>query len=784
MRALLISALLCLLASTGATAQPSRWQAFPSLNNVQAVAASDEALWAGTDGGVFSYAPASGELTRYTRVEGLSGVNARAVTYDAARRVVWIGYADGVLDRLHVETGAVASFVDIARADRFNARGINRIEVAGDSLRIATDFGLVTFDAARNEVRDTYERFGTLPIGTATYDVLEAPLPDGRPGLWVATRNGVARAALDTPNLREPAAWTVETRGPRNVLSLAAFGGEFFAGLEQVVEDGQTVEGGVRRRNADGTWSMMPFGGASTPEMLTRPGRLYAVSTFTVTGYGADGEVATYRLDTSAPYSVFQAAAVGPNGSLWLGDRFEGLIALPELAALPAGDVEPVATVIPQGPASNTVLSVEATPEAVWIGLSPQLDRDAVFARFDGSRWTNYSILDSGFDRRAPVRGIVADRAGDVWLGSEGAGVYQVTPEDEIVRYSPENSSLVPSSSSNPNFLITDGLAVDRNDHLWVTNLFASPPLHVRTPEGAWQGLTRPGEVPSTVTFRKVTIDSFGYKWLTTQSTVTNSGAGLAVLDTGTDPLSTSDDRAVYVGSVGSVGTGLPSERINAIAEDRSGRIWLGTERGLATVFSPGSIFSGNAAGQITWARTPEQTDFFLRDLRILDIAVDPADRKWLASESGAWLLNPAGNEVIATFTTENSPLPSDVVVDIDIDEADGTVYFATSSGLYSYRSDATAPVAVAGDLFVYPNPVRAEGGALPGIAITGLVDHADVRVLTVDGQVVAAFSTRGGSVSWDGRDQRTGEFVPSGVYIVAADGEGGTAYGKVAVIR
>src|SRR5690606_25528096 len=146
MRALLISVLLCLLASTGATAQPSRWQAFPSLNNVQAVAASDETLWAGTDGGVFSYAPASGEITRCTGAEGLSGVNARAVTYEAARRVVWCGCADGVLDRLHVETGAVAPLVDSARADRLHARGINRIEVAGDSLRIATDFGLVTFD--------------------------------------------------------------------------------------------------------------------------------------------------------------------------------------------------------------------------------------------------------------------------------------------------------------------------------------------------------------------------------------------------------------------------------------------------------------------------------------------------------------------------------------------------------------------------------------------------------------------------------------------------------------
>lgn len=776
MRALLLSALLCLLASTAATAQPNRWQAFPALNNVQAVTTSGDALWAGTDGGLFSYAPASGEITRYTRIEGLSGVNVRAVAYDAARRAVWIGYADGVLDRLHVETGAVASFVDIARADRFNARGINRIEVAGDSLRIATDFGLVTFDAERNEVRDTYERFGTLPIGTATYDVLEAPLPDGRPGLWVGTRNGVAWAALATPNLREPAAWTVETEGPRNVLSLTLFEGELFAGTE-----GGDGESGAYRRRMNGEWTPLPYGPFAIAEMIVDEGRLVAISPFRIIVREPSGSTTRYTLNG---LSGFRDIISGPGGRLWLADGFGGLVALPELDGVPEGEIEPDQTIVPRGPGSNTILSVAVGPgRSVWIGFHPQQDREPAFARFDGSQWTNYSVLDSGFDQRAPVRGIVADRAGNVWLGSEGAGVYQVTPEGEVTRYSIENSSLEGSGGST-SYVEATGLVVDASDNLWVTNRLANPPLHVRTPEGEWAGFHRPPEVPTSATYREIFLDSFGYKWIVARSTVTNAGAGLAVLDTRGTPLDDSDDRAVYVGSAGSVGTGLPSESVTAIAEDRSGRIWLGTERGLATVFSPGSIFSGNAAAQITWARTPEQTDFFLRDLRILDIAVDPADRKWLASESGAWLLNAAGNEVIANFTTENSPLASDVIVDIDIDEADGTVYFATSGGLYSYRSDATAPVAVAGDLFVYPNPVRAEGGALPGIAITGLVDHADVRVLTVDGQVVAAFSTRGGSVSWDGRDQRTGEFVPSGVYIVAADGEGGTAYGKVAVIR
>jgi sugar lactone lactonase YvrE len=415
----------------------------------------------------------------------------------------------------------------------------------------------------------------------------------------------------------------------------------------------------------------------------------------------------------------------------------------------------------------------------VWTGFQPPFVGINGFERFDGTTWTSYFQEEEGLNR-SPVVAVHADASGNRWFGAEGTGLFQVTPEGEVIRYTRENST-IESPDPGDDFFVVPGIATDEAGRLWVTNRFANPPLHVRTPEGEWQGIAWPSAVPSSVNLEDIYIDSFGQKWITGFR-----GDGFLVLDTGADPLEASDDRAAYVRSVGSVGTGLPDAQVNAIVEDRSGRMWLGTNRGLATIFSPGSAFAGDLASQITWTRTPDGTSFFLRDLRIFDIAVDPADRKWLASNSGVWLINAEGTEVIANFTTENSPLPSDVIVSVTVDEESGTVHFATSGGLYSYRGDAVAASPTAEELFVYPNPVRGNGGALPEIAIEGLVDNADVRVLTVDGQVVASFQTRGGSVRWDGRDQRTGDFVPSGVYIVAAAGEDveGTAYGKIAVIR
>ncbi len=57
----------------------------------------------------------------------------------------------------------------------------------GDSLLIATDFGIVVFDPDASEVRDTYSRLGTVAAGIAVRDVIEAPDETGIQHFWAAT---------------------------------------------------------------------------------------------------------------------------------------------------------------------------------------------------------------------------------------------------------------------------------------------------------------------------------------------------------------------------------------------------------------------------------------------------------------------------------------------------------------------------------------------------------------------------------------------------------------------
>jgi hypothetical protein len=168
------------------------------------------------------------------------------------------------------------------------------------------------------------------------------------------------------------------------------------------------------------------------------------------------------------------------------------------------------------------------------------------------------------------------------------------------------------------------------------------------------------------------------------------------------------------------------------------------------------------------------------------DLEVDPSGQIWVATTSGAYLVNTAGNAVVRHLTTANSPLASDAVLGVSVDGRSGTVYLLTDRGLYAAPGDARRPSVDSDALTVAPNPFR-PATATAGVLVSGLRDaQSAVRILTPSGEAVFSADVAGGSFRWDGRDSRTGEVVPSGVYLVAGAGQqgGGAVYGKIAVIR
>lgn len=752
------------------------WQAYPAFNEGVSVATGPDRIWAATRAGVFSYAPSTGEYERFTGVNGLHGSTLTSIGVHPDDASVWIGFTDGVFQRLDSESGAFSTFFDIERVTQFSSTSINRIRFRGDSVLVATDFGLVVFDAESERVATSVARFEELETATPVRDVLVAPLPSGEAGLWVGTEGGLVRAPADAPNLTVPSLWVREDSLAGDVTSLGLYRGNVVAGA------GPPDARDAYERMDDDTWQRRFFVNNEILALYSYDDFLLGVDRFMVRQW-RPGQNARNRTDAASRIRDF---AVGPNG-VWAIDEIAGLFPVsidPNTDGLREFDYEPFT---PSGPYTNAIRDIAIEEDgSIWV-TSRRVAGDLSACRFDGVEWTCFLSSDSGLD--FPQRGsagIVTAKVmsdGTFLGGSWGDGMVQIPAEGDVVTFRDDNSTLsgIPTAEE---FIVVASITEDDAGLRWIGNGLGESPLHIYDTEGEWTAIDMPAEVPNSTIILDAVFDDFGQLWMA----FTDQNEGLAVYDPGSDPFSTSDDRGRHFRGSGTSGNGLPHPTPTAVAKDAEGRIWIGTERGIAFVFSPGSVFSGDTGvGAPQWPirEGSDPPSYLLRDVLVQDMAVDPAGRIWVATTTGAFLLNKEGTQEELILTAENSPLPSNDVSSIEVDERSGRVYLVTGGGLYSFAGDAKGPVETAEDLQVAPNPYR-PGEHSDGVLVSGLVARTNVRILTLSGEAVHSREVSGGSFRWDGRDDRTGEFVTSGVYIVAAAGENGegTAYGKIAVIR
>ena len=172
--------------------------------------------------------------------------------------------------------------------------------------------------------------------------------------------------------------------------------------------------------------------------------------------------------------------------------------------------------------------------------------------------------------------------------------------------------------------------------------------------------------------------------------------------------------------------------------------------------------------------------------VNIKGIAIDGAGRKWFATASnGAYLISEDNNTQLEHFTTDNSPLLSDNIESIAINNTTGEVYFGTDKGLCSYMGDATtANESMSKDnVWAYPNPVKPSYTG--NITIQGLSYDTDIKITTSNGILVNEGRSNGGTYVWNGNDLK-GKRVASGIYMVetaTSSGEKGTVC-KIAIIN
>ncbi|MEM6964078.1 MAG: hypothetical protein AAF573_04865 [Bacteroidota bacterium] len=318
------------------------------------------------------------------------------------------------------------------------------------------------------------------------------------------------------------------------------------------------------------------------------------------------------------------------------------------------------------------------------------------------------------------------------------------------------NSTLGNSTVSDTSRTRTAGLAFDENNNLWIANPGYDRPISVISDDGEMKSFDISNNVTGLI---NVAIDDNGYKWFT----LGEGSSGLLVFDEGDFEVNGDERERLLKSSE----TALSTDQVNAVVKDLDGDMWVGTGDGIIIFECGSSVFDPE---QCKGTRKIVEQDgipaFLLVGEDVRTIAVDGANRKWVGTTTGVFLLSSDGEELIARYTTENSPLFNNVITDIAIDPNSGEVYIGTAEGVISYRSDATE----GGDfhdeanVLVFPNPIRPEYQG--PIAIKGLARDSNVKITDINGQLVFETTALGGQAIWDGRDY-SGRKAASGVYLV-----------------
>jgi len=266
------------------------------------------------------------------------------------------------------------------------------------------------------------------------------------------------------------------------------------------------------------------------------------------------------------------------------------------------------------------------------------------------------------------------------------------------------------------------------------------------------------GTIGTGIEVASIAVDHSNQKWMQLRD------HALLVFNDNNTLDNTADDQVRKITNAAGNGN-LPGNSVASFTVDKEGQLWIGSDEGVAVIYSPENVFSGeNFDAQKVMIEEEGYLHPLLETEAVTAITVNGNNEKWIGTDkSGVFLMSADGSKEIYHFTEENSPLLSNSITSIRV-ASDGEVFFGTANGIVSYKDASQPPAAELDSVYVYPNPVR-ETYTGP-IAITNLVSESNVKITDVSGNLVWETEAAGGRVVWDGKDL-DGFRVKTGVYLV-----------------
>lgn len=737
------------------------WQDYLSYTNATKIAVANDKIYCATEGGLLFYDLQDNSVNKFSGLNELSEFGIKTLAYSNENNVLVIAYDNSNLD-LVFESGVI-NLSDIKRKQMVGDKTINNISFIGDEAYLSCGFGIVVINLQKKEIKDTY----FIGDGGTALSVNDVEADAGF--IYAATNNGILKADKNSSNLLDYKSWDkieniAHAHDKFNLLEFYA--GNLIANYTPD-EDGQDemyiLNGNVWNAYLPQIKYVYDIQANGNYMVVCSKREVFVIdNNHSVLGVLNHYQFADRHVSSIKPRS----AGISSDGLIWIADYASSLVKV---------SGENFESIYPNGPLDNQMFSLHANDSELWITAGGRSDswnntwQAPRFQRFNADGWTYFNKatipeMDGFFD----VVTIAVDPfdAGHIFVGSWGGGVLEFKNDEFIQRFTNNNSPLETEMPQQPDesFVRIGGLDFDSEGNLWITNSAVAENLAKLSPDGSWESFVLPG-VENNKSIGQVIVTRNDDKWI-----LVPRGNDVYVVDeTG------KQKKRLLVISYFNNGKDENFDRMDdvySIAEDNEGAIWIGTSVGVAVYNNPSRIWSSENfyATQPGLDLNDGVYHALLKTEIVTAIAVDGANRKWLGTKnSGVYLVSESGEKEVLHFTQKNSPLLSNEITSIAINEKNGEVYFGTSKGLISYMGDAVKGKDSYKDVYVFPNPVRETYDGL--ITVTGLIENTDIKIADINGNLVFKTTSFGGQAVWDGTNLN-GNRVKTGVYLVFCNDE------------
>jgi ligand-binding sensor domain-containing protein len=749
------------------------WKSYFSYNTITDVSESAQNIYASSENAYFSKNFNTTEIKTTTSVDGLKAATITALYHSDTYNKTFVGNKNGLLLVVN-QDGSILykkGIIDEVPVPSL-IKKINHFLEFNGKLYISCDYGISIFDLTTFEFGDTYYMG---PQGTYV-SVQQTCVSNGF--IYAATKgnssgSGIRKANLSNQFLDDYNQWVDQTGGEWNgvvaignqVVAMRNDGMLFKSNGTPFIQFFQLPEPGIDIRvNSDNV-------------IVTTKNHAY------VFNFALQQIIHIISNQVTNEVVTFTCATI-IDSNIYIGTNEKGVV-VTSISNPTIFD-----EILPSGPIYNNIFRLKKTSNKLWatyggydVNSVPTPDNSYKPISIYNSQTGWSSIPTTQLQGALSLTDIISNPKdeNEVYVCSFQSGLLKIINgavttlfnETSAPPNGPESQQWVPTI---PNYISVriNGAAFDSKNNLFVTNAIVNKPLKVLKSNSQWQSFNITNQLvdPFYESYGKIAIDKNDTKWIPSFR-----ANGLIAFN------EKYNNKIIRI-KTGTEGN-LPSISLRCVALDTKNQLWIGTTNGLRIISSVDSFITETeiqTKSIIILENDLAQELFY--DQFITDIAVDGANRKWVSiAESGVYLVSSNGQETIYHFTKDNSPLPSNNINDIEIDDVTGEVFFATDNGMVSFKGISTRASEDLTSVYVYPNPVRPEFQGT--VKISNLTNKATVKITDVEGNLVFETTSEGGTIEWD--TTAFGKYkVASGVYLILISAQDGVeaTIKKVMIIR